>query len=217
MPANTQPDVMLSLPETQILPLQPKVLLDDARVGVGGLRNFLRKAVGTKGYRAEAQGAIAESEEVYLEGRNRWLEDCLDDDPERSLPKIELANTWDSSGFVERDGISTLLTSHFDVHDNKNEKVGWCVLKHPLYVRSKEGGSTKSFIGDIKIADRGKGYGPATYLAILKALPVGGGLRTEGKISPDAERMWDRLVSKGVARRMDNAPKTEYSRYETIF
>ncbi len=191
-------------------------VFEGAQVGIRGVKDALRAVVGSRRYYAERQERIAESEELYRERRNRWLESRLNDDPERPLPKVKIANVWDSIGSAERDGIVTLMNRHFDVNSEADVKVGVCVIQHPLFIRPNEGGRPQTFIGWINISDRNKGYGPATYLAILKSLPVGGGLKTHGVPSPDAIRMWDKLVAKGIARRIED-PEAEYPSYETVF
>jgi hypothetical protein len=158
-----------------------------------------------------------------VETRNDWLDAQLNGDPSRPLPSVELKLVDkeklvvafdDGSVMPERTPTPGIPSSHYDVNDSHSRRIGFVVMKESPAV---EGQKTKQYIGDIKVIDekQGQGYGQATYLAILKNLPPHTGLRTEGALSPDAKKMWQRMTDAGVARRIgdeDRAP----AEYETI-
>jgi hypothetical protein len=139
-----------------------------------------------------------------VETRNMVLEGLLNDDPSRPLPQVTLQPQENKRLMAEFDGYKSqagndgTTTTVFDILTPTGERVGTTSLNQPG-TRSKD---SKLYIGRIGIVDgqRHQGYGPAAYLEILKALPEGRGLRTEGVLSPDAVRVWEKLVSKGLAK-----------------
>ncbi len=164
--------------------------------------------------------------EQYLTERNQWLDARLNDDPARPLPEVSL-NKIDKPRLVvsfddqpvprmpEEGDKRVTMTGLFDINGPDGTKVGYVVLnKSNLETRAK----AENYIGDIRILDskRHDGYGPAAYLAILKSLPAGEGLRTEGRLSDDAKRVWNALVDRGVAKRIGD-PNEPGVVYETIF
>jgi hypothetical protein len=96
-----------------------------------------------------------------------------------------------------RTGDPDIESSFFVVQSPDQRNVGYAVIKKP----QSDGGQKRYFyIRDIRILERGRGYGPAAYLEIMKSLPEGVGLRTEGVLSSDAVRLWEGFEAKGLAR-----------------
>lgn len=144
-----------------------------------------------------------------IECRNHYLE-ALFGEKFGSLPQVTLAPHVDTSDGSE----SVVIASQpvrgldkpnadpalFDVTTATGEPVGFVVLNQPT---SESGRPEKHlYIGDIKIFDehRGQGYGRAAYLGVLKSLPEGRGLRTEGVLSPEALSIWSKMFDMGIAR-----------------
>lgn len=165
--------------------------------------------------------------EQYLTERNQWLDARLNDDPARPLPEVSLVKidkpplvvSFDdepqSPRLPEEGNTRVTITGLFDINSADGTKVGFVVLnKSNLETRT----TAENYIGDIRVLDdkRGQGYGPATYLAILKSLPAGEGLRTEGRLSADAKRVWSALVDRGVAKCIGD-PEEPGVVYETVF
>lgn len=162
---------------------------------------------------------------VGAQSRNDWLEDRLNSEPNRPLPEMQLSPVSRDEVFtVFDDGTvmpdrtpppSGTLTTFYNVNDADGRRIGSVVMDEPP---SQEDQKERHYIGDIKIIDekQGQGYGLATYLAILKNLPPNAGLRTEGVLSPDARKMWQRLSAAGVARRV-GGEETAPVAFETVF
>jgi hypothetical protein len=159
-----------------------------------------------------------------VQTRNNWLEAQLNADPGRPLPVAELVPVEkeklvvafdDGTVMPDRTPTPGIPNSHFDVNDTDGRRIGFVVMKEPPVI---QGQKAMHYIGDIKVIDekQGQGYGQSTYVSILKNLPPNTGLRTEGVLSTDAKKMWQRLVTAGVARLIgdeDRAP----AEFETIF
>jgi hypothetical protein len=152
--------------------------------------------------------------ELSVDERNAWLDRTLNGDPARPLPEVHLLQdkVW-TPDIDERHAQAT----SFQVNSPGDKSVGYVILNRPIEP-AFYGGSDKHFIRIIKIFDkaRGQGYGPATYLSILKSLPASAGLRTEGVMNEDSKKVWDNLVSKGVARQTGSEERPPTA-YETVF
>lgn len=164
--------------------------------------------------------------EQYLAERNQWLDARLDGDPMRPLPEVSLDRldkprlvvSFDDQAaprLPEENNSRVTMTGLYNITTADGIAVGYVVLnKSNLETRAK----AENYIGDIRILDdkRHKAYGPAAYLAILKSLPAGEGLRTEGRLSTDAKRVWNAFVDRGVAKCIGD-PNEPGVVYETIF
>lgn len=114
---------------------------------------------------------------------------------EKDSPRHEII--FDDASPI-RMGNTDISSTIYDIQTPDNQKLGFAVIKKPKITKDQP---NYFYIGDINIQDdkRGRGYGPATYLEILKKLPPGVGLRTEGVLSLNAIRIWERLVENGLA------------------
>lgn len=161
---------------------------------------------------------------AVIETRNAWLDAQLNDNPDQPLPVVNLRMVVDPDAQqgLERSFNVTSLVSNtrdkkkfYQVRNADNETVGMVTLVEPYADSMKP---PKSHIEFIKIAhqNRGKGYGPATYLELLKSLPEGAGLKSDTVLSADGIKAWERLVRKGVARKVEGEYVTTTG-YETVF
>lgn len=147
--------------------------------------------------------------------RNAWLDQMLDD-PARPLPAVRFMPIDPPPGAEQFTGSKPYESTAFHVYSSEGKEVGALVMGRPINP-AFYGGSDKHFIRHIQIYDgeRGHGYGPATYLSVLKSLPTGVGLRTEGVLSNDGKRVWEGMVAKGVARPSDKGGTP--TAFETVF
>lgn len=149
--------------------------------------------------------------EAYITSRNQMLEERLND-PDRPLPKVILSSfvpdaiSTDAGKPPIRLGNPNIPTKFFDIQLTDGTKIGGLALQEP--------DEAHRFIRTIKLYDSylDQGYGRATYLEILKLLPEGVQLRTEGSLSHDSFKIWQRLVAEGLAERLD---KDGIPRFET--
>jgi hypothetical protein len=163
---------------------------------------------------------------VNVQARNDWLEATMDGNPIRPLPAVnlvllekkkidvvfaEISNFQLNANTPENTTINRL----YGISNSDNQPIGTLIMKEP---ELQAGHKNSHFIGNIEIDERKqlKGYGQATYLALLKNLPPNTGLRTEGMLSPDSYKMWQRLTRLGIAKQISGNDITT-AKFKTIF
>lgn len=192
---------------------------------------------------AKSIGAVTLSREVptaeeqtIIKTRNTWLDAKLDDDPERPLPEITLRvqdlsskkHDLSKEDFGQppsdpQPRVEPLFDmTSYAIDNNEGKKVGYIDLVSP------RGNNRMNYINNVAVfgdsdpavdpeTERGKGYGPAAYLALLKSLPAGQGLETKGPLREGSLKMWERLVEKGVAREIESPEPGKYKAFGTVF
>ena len=147
-----------------------------------------------------------------VNSRDRILEEKLND-PERPLPKVILT-PWElnAEGAISETpavplGNPNFPAQLFSIELPDGTEVGNFALQEP--------DASHRFIKTIKLHDPylHQGYGTATYLEILKSLPEGVQLRTEGRLNHDSFKIWQKLVSIGLAERSEESGSA--ARFET--
>ncbi len=149
-----------------------------------------------------------------LEERNEWLEKQLN--PGGSLPKVKLEEV------PLPDGCQSNFLINYEIKDESGQPVGSVKLATPSPTASERG--EKAHIQNIQ-AIQGQGFGKATYLELLKTLPMETGLKSSDQLSRGSHPMWRWLVEAGVAQQVspgvvdETARNGGYSstRYETKF
>lgn len=142
-----------------------------------------------------------------LEARNAWLDETLN--PDGYLPQVK----------VDSEGSVSLVTDGGAVE----MLPGWCEYYDPRYCTNDTG---FAYITRINLSSTpGQGYGPATYLALMKSLRFGDGLKSGDSLTEDACKIWQCLESKGVATSnisdedviFDNDGATRNLKFKTVF
>ncbi len=128
-----------------------------------------------------------------LKRRNEALEVILD--PEGTLPDITLDDQY--VRHPKLSPTSGIDTHHYNVHDESGEKVGWVSVRTP-YGKKAEKPDASATVTGVNLV-KGRGFGKATYLAVLQSLPSGVELTPDNSVSPDALKMWQWLEKNGLA------------------
>lgn len=171
--------------------------------------------------------------------RNAWLESVLNNDPNRPLPAVTLVvEEQKPKHVVSFDGIEpthnaeipappkqpgTSITN-YGIISGDGVKAGSIQLATPVFDNNST--ASKPYINNIVVYDgngvdfesqRNKGFGPAAYLALLKSLPAGEGLRTAGPLREGSLKRWKWLTDRGVAKQLPLDPEKGYEEFETVF
>lgn len=115
--------------------------------------------------------------------RNAWLDSQLN--PDGSLPAVTVDHQW----YVRRQEYD------FDVFDPAGEPIGFVSLNPPT--REDPFASVSSV--QLHQSTKGKSFGPAAYLGVMKRLPFGAGLRSGITLTEGSYKLWRNLEAAGVA------------------
>lgn len=154
-----------------------------------------------------------QAELVYA--RNRWLDRQLD--PEGIFPKVDISlldgGLQPVSGTLTGDTVAGSAGSLYLSVPGSTDTIGDVVFG------KDENEPQKLVLTDVSILPsvQGKGYGRRLYLEALKALPPGYSAVCHSLLSPDAEKVWQWLVSLGVAHERAGAVSGQLGKYETVF
>ncbi len=134
--------------------------------------------------------------------RNQAIEAVID--PEGTLPKVTFVDRYERSPRQTPD--SGIDNHNFAVFTEGGVEIARAAMATPYGRRAEKEGDSKIDIVEIaanKQEDyKGKGYGKAIYMELLKRLPAGIELACDGRgVSPDAYKKWQWLESLGIAAR----------------
>ncbi|GAC1390713.1 MAG: hypothetical protein NVSMB46_01060 [Candidatus Saccharimonadales bacterium] len=134
-------------------------------------------------YHSQSPEAYNSEPRVFasVEERNAWIDDTVD--PDRTLPLVKLVPREDS-------GSMNIVSQINGVEST----VGSCTLREnvPYYPDMKH-------FKWIEVDEKKKGYGLATYLAVMKTFPLDQGMRSDSKLSWGSYSLWRKLEKMGLA------------------
>lgn len=138
-----------------------------------------------------ASPPVIHKEFPSVPARNRWLDGTIDS--EGRLPTVTFA--------PNPEGDSGDWPGYLDILHN-DETGSQRVVGHVALLQDvMPSEPAMQVISHIKIDEgyQGSGYGMATYLKIMKELPLGAGLQSDEELSPGSYGLWRRLEALGVA------------------
>lgn len=139
--------------------------------------------------------------EATIALRNQAIEAVLD--PEGTLPEVTLVDSYERSPRMNPNG--GYDSHNYAVYDEDSTHIARISVSTPFGTRAeKRGIATVKFVEikpDKQKEYKGRGYGRAMYVEVLKALPQGIELECDGSVRPDAYKIWQWLESKGLAER----------------
>jgi len=158
--------------------------------------------------------------EASIEHRNQAIEAILN--PEGTLPQVTFMDRYERSPRQsQRSGIDTHSFAVFAADGVEIARAG---VTTPYGKQAEKNPTAAINIVEIypeRQGDyKGKGYGKAIYMEILKRLPSGFELECdEGCVKPDAYKIWQWIESRGLAQRPAELGKpvlTKNGRYENL-
>jgi GNAT superfamily N-acetyltransferase len=121
-------------------------------------------------------------------------------DPKHTLPPIEL----------EEESVSPIegeTFHYFGIHSMDGARIGELNV-----VVEDDSQQAEIDLIELETDSRGKGYGRASYVALLQKLTAMGiKLRSGNNLSREAKAIWDWMVEKGVARQLAEGDTNESS------
>lgn len=160
-------------------------------------------------------------QEVNVESRNQLLTKILDDNPNRPLPKATaypflVDGPYGPSYMDTKYQPGGLLPVSEAVKQGKDLALMLGVdgrLAVSMQLRPEPVLPGTITVVDVRVSTsgegageewKGKGYGKTMYLELLKAIPPGVEITSSSWLRPDGQRMWDWLITKGLAEERPN-------------
>jgi GNAT superfamily N-acetyltransferase len=131
------------------------------------------------------------------EARNRWLEAVLN--PSGELPSITFPGYTEIA--LPEGSQQATVGQRASAYDADGEYVGYISMTVPVRSAAAVAGA-RAVIEWIELDEshRGRGYGNAMYLELLKSLPLGVGLRSDTTINKGTFLIWEWMRQAGVAQ-----------------